>query len=715
MQSVDLSDANKHALKLKKEGEFKWKFTDPATYGEAEYEPETAAPAAPNLPPSTRVASVKELLNNLESLKVAYKPEDKIDDFVKDNATEAELAGYGLAKDKPSYLRIGFERKAGSTPFGGADDKTPPVKDALLIGNEVPDKDAKEPKRYARLESENNVVKVLAKHLEPVAKIVADPTPLRNKDLVKIDDKDKPKIDALDIKNDKGLLKLRKGSDNNWRLWESDTKSEAVDKNAVDDLVRALTVPKQVKSFPEKDDKALGLDEAQQSGTISLWVEGIPKEEPKKDEPKKDEPKKDEPKKDDKKEEAKKEEKKEEKMPQPKGDPTVRLIFGKKMDDESVNVLRETGGQKMRVTIAKALLDKLGQGRLAYLDKTLPSFDATADITEIVLSRGGKPVGTLVKSRKEGGIHWTLKQTDKPDRAADGNKVSDLIRELRELTANNLVADKPDEKELTDKYGLKPAEYQAVVKIKKNDKETEEWVYDFGKENDKKEFRYARMEMKPDEKKVNRERVFTVRPEVVKKLEADFADLTVTKFDPAKVRKVLLVGWKKLAGQELTLEAEREGSELGKWKLITPAKDFPLNGDKLEELLKKLSDMKATRFLEQNLKGDAPAQYELGADRNLLIVLTVAEDAKEEKKDDKKEEKKEEKKDAPKEEKEKAPATRTITLTIGKFLEKDAGYAAQSSTLPGDVVLLPKTALPSISADGKDKDIIEAGLLYFRK
>ena len=43
-----------------------------------------------------------------------------------------------------------------------------------------------------------------------------------------------------------------------------------------------------------------------------------------------------------------------------------------------------------------------------------------------------------------------------------------------------------------------------------------------------------------------------------------------------------------------------------------------------------------------------------------------------------------------------------LTLTVGKFLEPEDGYAAQSSSLPGDVFLLPATLCEPIVKRGID-------------
>src|SRR6202035_5787143 len=69
--------------------------------------------------------------------------------------------------------------------------------------------------------------------------------------------------------------------------------------------------------------------------------------------------------------------------------PTVKLTFGKK-DNNVVYVRREVGSDKALVAVPATLLAKADQGRLAFLDKTLPSFSENADVTGLVLQRGGQ-------------------------------------------------------------------------------------------------------------------------------------------------------------------------------------------------------------------------------------------------------------------------------------------------------------------------------------
>src|SRR5207244_12930173 len=102
------------------------------------------------------------------------------------------------------------------------------------------------------------------------------------------------------------------------------------------------------------------------------------KKDAKKDEPKKDE-KKDEPKNDEKKDQAVEPSLKDEK-------PTVKLVFGKK-DKDVVYVRREAGTEITRLAVPATLLDKVTDGKLAYLNRKLPTF--TGEVSKIMLEREG--------------------------------------------------------------------------------------------------------------------------------------------------------------------------------------------------------------------------------------------------------------------------------------------------------------------------------------
>src|SRR5439155_11866342 len=146
--------------------------------------------------------------------------------------------------------------------------------------------------------------------------------------------------------------------------------------------------------FESKED---GLEFDKPAAAVSVWIDGVKKEE-----------KKDEEKKEGDKPEEKKEEKKEDKEPTLTSDkPAVKLTFGKRDRDKNlVYVRRESGEDKSVVTVSDGVLDKVTAGPLTYLDRKLPSFasgpfNPAQDVTKLTLVRGGQ---TWELAKEEAGV-----------------------------------------------------------------------------------------------------------------------------------------------------------------------------------------------------------------------------------------------------------------------------------------------------------------------
>src|SRR5205085_1394634 len=134
---------------------------------------------------------------------------------------------------------------------------------------------------------------------------------------------------------------------------------------------------------------------------------------------------------------------------------------------------------------------------------------------KIVLQRDGQ----IHEADKESAAGWKLKQPKELDgRNANVAVVDGILRELRGLTADKLVVEKPSDADL-DKYGLKTPVVRATVTLRKDDKKTtEDWVYSFGKETDDKTGLYAKVSKS--------DLVFTVRPSVLATLRGELQDPT---------------------------------------------------------------------------------------------------------------------------------------------------------------------------------------------
>jgi hypothetical protein len=630
VKSIKLHETQHPPVALQKGSDDRWRFEQPA-YGEASYEGDTAASSET----PKKITGVRDLITDTDNLRVETSA-----DFVA--SAVPDLAKYGLEVAKPERLRIEIQRKQNADP--GSEEPKEPVARVLLVGKKA---DEKGEKLYARLESESNVVRVPAKSIDAIARVAENPSALRNRDLTDID---QSKTDAIDIQSASGLIKLRK-SGATWKLYDAG-KSQSADDPTVQELLRALTAKRQVESFPEPTKEAeLGFDKP--TAVVSLWTDGLAKEEEKKDETKdaKADEKKDKP-------EAKKDASAEPKLKDAK--PTVKLTFGKK-DNNVVYVRREAGSDKALVAVSATLLAKADQGRLAFLDKTLPSFSENADVTGLVLQRGGQTYD-IEKQKKDDKTPavWKLKEPkDLAGRAANAVNVDRIVGELRGLHTDKLVSEKATPAAL-EEYGLKAPSFTATVKIKDKDgKKTEDWAYLFGKETPDKTGRYA--------KESKSELIFVVKPIVVETLGSELQDPTVFHFEPSKVKTIKLTGWKQAVSYTFMLELEQKSPKV--WGVKTPA-DFDLDSSQVENFTNDLAGLRATRFVVR--KGAAKPEHKLAAaDRLLQVELTL--------------------------EGEKAP----LTLTVGALDAKEKGYYAQSSTLPGDVFLVAQDSFEKVLSGPK--------------
>jgi hypothetical protein len=671
--------------KVKRDSLTSWKFVEPP-YGDAEE-------GGQDMPGDKReemhLSGVRGLLNAISGLSVETES-----DFVADSVPDADLAKYGLTAKDPATLKIELKRQP-SDQFSSKPDAKDLVTETLLIGKPVPpakedkkddkaDKKAekadekkeekKEEKYYARLASENHVVQVPARGLQLLLKALNDPALLRNRDLLASDLK---KADAIDLASagSKDPIQLRHvGDPPTWKMVEGKKTIDA-DRTTVENLLNALTVKGQVREFPTKDDKELGLDKP--AAVVSLWLGGIKR--PDADEKKDD-------KKDDKKD-AKKEEKKPSDAPPELKDPskpTVKLTFGK-TDGDLVFVKREIGGETAKLAVARKLLDDVSKGRLAYLERRLPEL-ASDQVTEITLAREGKPTLVLFKVEdknkdkdkdKDGKMTkttWKVREPDElKDRLADPMKVDEILNDLRFLTPDEFVAEKPSDTQLA-RYGLnKPL---VEIRLTLGDpKDKKSRAYLFGKPVDEK---------LPDGKIYARlsdsDLVFTVPARLAKRLaDEELADPRIFAFDAAKVKELKLTIALKKVG--LTVGFVFERSSDGKsWKVIKAPDSFnkaDLDDAKINSFLTSLSNLSAVKFVSFK-KGPLPTQ-ELDEKQRSLFAEAVMDDGK------------------------------TVhALTVGKLSDEKEkkSYYAQSNALPGDVFLVAEELF------GK---LLEEGAKYFTK
>jgi hypothetical protein len=588
---VKIQAPSKAAVELEKSTDGKWRFKQPA-YGEAETEAEN--PTAP-VPPTAagRIATVNDLLNAVTGLHV-----DKDTDFDTNNAREEELAKKGLVTGKPETLRVEIKKQASQ---GLGSEPKEPSTDALLIGKKADDKGDL---LYARLESDSNIVKIPATKVNGLLKLAEDPSPLRNRDLVL---GDTAHLDAIDVQPaGRDLLVFRKNANPpQWKMYEGG-KPEDVDMVAIQDLIHTLTNKRVVKDFPDakKTDAELGFDKP--TAVVSMWIDGL-----KKDDKPADEAKKDEPKEGDKKDDTKKADaKKADKMPELKDPkPTVKLIFGKR-DKDLVFVKREEGSTVSKLAVSASILDKVSEGKLAYFDRRLPVKPFTSDAVKVVLTRDGAAY-EMARTRSDKEMTpWKLSAPkDLAGRTVENAKIQRILASFGHLVATKLVADKLTANDL-ERFGLKtPATKLAITT--EQDKKTEEVTYLLGKETDDKSGVYAKI--------ADRDLVFVLPTSTADSLKGDLQDPVVLQFDPTKVKGMKITGWQDVVGSTFTLQLERKSAT--DWTAKAPA-DYKIDPAQAETFLNSLNGLRAIRFLAAK-SGPKPDQKFDLKDGGLDIALTI--------------------------------------------------------------------------------------------
>jgi len=602
-QTVQLAAAKHDAVVLQK-ADGRWRFQKPGQFGEAELDGQGPSAGAESGP----ITGVRELVDAIGKVRVESDA-----DFANDHV-EA-WARYGL---KSPRLRITI--KHGGSGDGEA------AEDSLLVGNKA---DKKGVKLYVRLDSSSALVKVTAKSIEAIAKVAEDPAALRSHEVVQLDTS---RVDAVDIRNSSGAIKLRH-TEGGWKIVGDDNKLQKADGAAVSNFLRDLTDKRTVRSFPLLSEEAkLGFDKPD-ADTVALWVDALRQSKP------------------DTESAAKKDKKDKDGAPEVNGEPAARLSFVKK-EDKVVYVRRKTHIGTTLVTVPDSLYADVEQSRLAYLDRSLPSFGEADKVTKLVLDRGGQ-VYEVIREGPKGS--WKLKQPLSSTLApADPHNVERILNELRGLTTSKLVNAKPSDTDL-EQYGLKKPRVKATVVLGADPKKAEDFVYSFG--NETKDGVYA--------KQGQRATVFLVRPDVLTVLDSELRDRNVFHFDPAKVHEVRLSGWKQVyKGIALTLVLERPAGKA--WGIKPGGPDFKLDPDKVESFLKDLTDTERP-LAERFLPGGVKPEYHLAKDtRHLEIAITVQG--------------------------EKSP----ITFTIGTLDAKDKVYYAGSSTLPNQVFLVPQERLEKL-------------------
>ena len=551
------------------------------------------------------------LLKELSDLKVDQG--DKSSGFVEDDAKD--LAKYNLDPAKSDVLTIDVDRIDSIKDENGKQEtKTSPVTVLVGVGKKVDDK-AAEPKYYAVLKGEhgNSVVEVAAKGVDEIVPLFKDPAKLRNHSLAALAPAEKPV--AVDVVNGYGKLEFRReNGDAPWHLYRDGAeiplaKDTSRDPNGdpVQRFVNQLVQKVPVASFldPKADQAKLGLDKP--TATVSIWVDGVEKQEEKKDDKK----------------DAKEGDKKAETttrfvLAKDKVDkPASRLTFGA-VEGKEVVIKRQAyhkgWDETALVKTPDLLLDQAKEGPLAYEDKTLPSFNKPFDLPDAgVVKLALRPRRRSFRRgprRRQAGNAVDVRGAEghgRPQGVQDG-RGTDFGGAARPPRLR-LVAEAPKEDELDKEYGLKTPAIKAVVT--KEDKTS--YTYDFGKDAAG-GGEYARQSQRP--------MVFVVDKTRLDPLQKDLRDPTIFAVaDASKVKSLKLSGWVNVTGTPTMWDVERNAE--GKWAVKTPAPNtIALDQDKVRAFIEGLAHLTAKRFASQDAK--VKAAFDKDEDKTALTIdMTV--------------------------------------------------------------------------------------------
>jgi hypothetical protein len=593
---VRLKDGAKE-LVLQKNPQGAWMFIKPEGYGAVDPEGEPVGPATENL------AGLKPLLTALANWRLPGRG-DMIEGVT-------DLSPYGLEPGK-ELMHVELHRAGG-------------IVEVVRIGKKTEEKGEKV---FAAIEGERFVVKLESKAVEPVRRLLADPVVMRDRNLVQFS---APSVDAVNIRvRNQPFLELRLiGDPPQWRVYEEGSDEAELANNAtVTQLLEAITKRRQVKDFPDSAatlDAKYGLNDPDVQ--ISIWQSGIDIE--KKDDKTLD--KNDAPL----------------KKPRLKGDPTIRLNFGRKEKDY-VFARRFTGAASTVVTLPESLLAAISRPSNDYVELQMPSFDSLKT-TKLIFPRGAVRY-EIEKTPGETSNTWKFAAPPElKGRLADAVRMGQIILNLSNMQAASLVTKKPTDADL-QKFGLKPAKAEVTVHVAS---ETPPRVFSLGIE--KEGALYMRVSPK--------ERVYLVSKHTVEALlSGELEDPTLVRFDIAKLRSLKLNGWKNIVGSPTTLTLDRASP--GSWS-VRDKPEYKVDPLLAEQFAVTLSQLRCDRFVKR--AGGPDAEHQLDVNQNALTVEITLEGQKD-----------------------------SITAAFGGFDKDGKMQYATSSQLTGTVMALPKERLAKI-------------------
>lgn len=534
-------------------GKAGWEFAAPAGWGDA------TTNADPSAAPNT-LTGVRPLVSGLVGLAAG-----SADDFLD---APADLTQYGLNPGNPDRVRVELKTTDGKTEvaFIGkkADaDKKDEKKDAFAAPAKV----------YVQLEGTPGVVRATASGLDGLAAVIDNPTPLRDRDLVR--DDLKARVDAIDLTHAGQTVQLRK-SGTEWKLAGGPNDPQAANQAAATALLNLVTQPRVVKDFPPANDAHFA--GAELRAEVKLYADAV------------------------------------DAAADPKAGPKLKadakatvLQFGKKdaagvyvrrirpdgsktdfILPEKVKVGTDPTETEVAVAVAKTRFD--------FLDPSLPGF-SQFQATKLQLTQGQNVTLEVTKEKAPAGSAaepgWKYAKPDAmKGQTADNGTVSDLLNLLANQQAGKFVreigeADKAREKDFFLGYGLLAENPRLKVVVGLDAPAPgNERVYYLGNETDDKQSVYARVEGRPV--------VFTVPKFVYDRFAgADLRDRTLVRFDATKLVGVRIRGWREATGGEMLIrQFKKEG---GTWVAVQPP-GFSLDPGKVDEFVRAVQGLRVKDF-----------------------------------------------------------------------------------------------------------------------
>ncbi|MER3415794.1 MAG: hypothetical protein C4297_06220 [Gemmataceae bacterium] len=709
---VSLSGKARPALELEKVEDRDWHFREPK-YGPADNR------------------AVEDFVRDLVTARV-----ERTSDFVADGP-QVDLRAYGLADDQVNF-RLTLKHKGkddksatSETLLVGAYDATgqgeagyarrlagalPLGEGAALMGSFLTAvgtagacADPTVGSYYARLADDQSVVRIAAKYVGHLRKS-ADA--LRSRALVKLD---VSKVDAVDIAAGGETLRLRRHDLKGPADWTLYTRAEDRVKahpQVVPNLLDALNKVELAdeKAFLDTSEKQrawfgdepvdLGLDRPQ--AEVTIWIEGIQRDQEGKPQGTGEPPLKKE----------------------AKDKPTVRLIFGRKDSKRRVVYVKRQSADGAQAILAVpdpwvakpdqlpgspppsfarehiSLTELVTGGYYAFRDHTLPSFVVT-EATSLTLERHGISV-TLEKEGTGSEARWRVK---KPVDAPASAKIETLLNSLAGLTIERLVSDKPSDADLKEKFALAQPWLRWTVTVADKDKKTSRYVYAIGRTTDPQgpmpnRF-YGRLEHHPAEGSApeSNQFVFLLMWETVRALDIEPRDGLLWPAEKERPVEHMIFTWRKPGGDgkleetRLELAYQQDKKEWVVQALTVQGKDArsqlpTLDQTKIQGLLgasvgtsgPRLVPLTTERFV--SYRGKPPTAWRLDPDQATALPTLVVEVRLQDKS--------------------------TRRLLVGeRFEPKDhlypglahkAYYYAAASTLPEAVFLLDEDAWKDLAA-----------------